>query len=94
MKKKKLISQVNLINIKINKMELELEKTFLVKKLPLDLFDAKSKEIIDIYFPKDSLHPKLRLRKNGDNFELTKKELVKDDASEQIEHTIALNEAD
>ena len=43
----------------------ELEKTYLAKELP-NLEGAKSKEMLDIYFPKDAEHPKLRIRKNGD----------------------------
>jgi hypothetical protein len=45
---------------------IELEKTYLAKELPEGLLNAKSKEIIDIYFPATLEHPKLRLRKNGD----------------------------
>jgi hypothetical protein len=57
---------------------IELEKTYLLKFLPEGLRDFKSKEIIDVYLPKNSAHPKLRLRKNGDKFELTKKEPIQD----------------
>ncbi|MCK4524913.1 MAG: hypothetical protein KAU07_00550 [Candidatus Andersenbacteria bacterium] len=72
---------------------IELEKTYLVKKLPENLKDCKFKEIIDVYIPKDSDHPKLRLRKNGDKFEITKKEPVNEgDASHQEEQTIKLTE--
>ncbi|MFT4326523.1 MAG: hypothetical protein ACMXYK_03415 [Candidatus Woesearchaeota archaeon] len=72
---------------------IEREKTFLVKSLPKDLHTAPSKEIIDVYFPKTKVHPTLRLRKNGDRFELTKKEPVtKGDASVQKEQTIILTE--
>ncbi|PIN75006.1 hypothetical protein COV18_04575 [Candidatus Woesearchaeota archaeon CG10_big_fil_rev_8_21_14_0_10_37_12] len=69
---------------------IELEKTFLAKILP-DLTGCKSKEIIDVYYPKESNHPVLRLRKNGDKYEMTKKYPVKEgDASAQHEHTIPL----
>ena len=72
---------------------IELEKTYLAKKLPDNLKSCKCKEIIDVYIHKSSEHPKLRLRKNGDKFELTKKEHVKDgDASHQNEQTIILTE--
>ena len=74
---------------------IELERTYLAKKLPKKLRSCKSKEIIDVYIPKSSKHPKLRLRKNGDKYELTKKEPVNDgDASHQKEQTIALTEAE
>ena len=72
---------------------IELEKTFLVKKLPKDLKNCRFREIIDIYIPKTSEHPVLRLRKFGDRFELTKKEPVEEgDASRQEEQTIILSE--
>jgi adenylate cyclase len=70
---------------------IELEKTYLAKSVPANLKDCKYKEIIDIYIPKTSPHPKLRLRKNGDSFEMTKKEPIVDgDASEMLEQTIIL----
>lgn len=70
--------------------EIELERTFLLRKLPEGLRDSEFKEIIDIYYPKHYDHPVIRLRKNGDKFELTKKEPMNDDASEQVEHTLFL----
>lgn len=72
---------------------IELEKTYLLKSIPKNLKNAKFKEIIDIYFPKNSIHPKLRLRKNGKRFEITKKEpLDKEDSSIQKEQTILLSQ--
>jgi adenylate cyclase len=74
---------------------IELEKTYLANELPDGLKDCKFKEIIDIYIPKSSEHPKLRLRKNGAKYELTKKEPVNDgDASEQREQTIILTQTE
>lgn len=69
---------------------IELEKTYLVKYLPEELEKCESKEILDIYLPTSSRHPNLRIRKNGDKYEVTKKSPVKDDASEQIEETTTL----
>jgi len=70
---------------------IELEKTYLAKTIPENLQDCKFKEIIDVYIPKGSEHPKLRLRKNGEKFEITKKEpVVEGDASHQEEQTIKL----
>ncbi|MEA3515364.1 MAG: hypothetical protein U9R34_07835 [Nanoarchaeota archaeon] len=70
---------------------IELEKTYLAKFIPDGLANCKSREIIDIYIPKSSLHSKLRIRKNGSKYEITKKELInEDDASHQKEHTIPL----
>ena len=74
---------------------IELEKTYLVKEIPENLKNCEFKEIIDVYIPKSSEHPKLRLRKNGDKFELTKKEPVNEgDASHQEEQTIKLTETE
>lgn len=70
---------------------IELEKTYLAKKLPTDFKTYPFVEIIDIYFPQNSSHPKLRLRKIDNNYQITKKEpLKKNDASSQIEQTIKL----
>lgn len=69
----------------------EIELTFLPNFLPKEIFKSSSKEILDIYFPTNSKHPVLRLRKSGEKFEMTKKEPVKDsDASVQTENTIPL----
>jgi len=74
-------------------LTLELEKTYLAKRLPAGLENFPHKEILDIYFPASAAHPVLRLRKKGNSFEMTKKEPAKDgDASEQNEHTIKLSE--
>ncbi|MDZ7611892.1 MAG: hypothetical protein U5L10_03955 [Candidatus Moranbacteria bacterium] len=71
---------------------LELEKTYLAKYLPKGLKDCSFKEVIDVYIPKTDPHPVLRLRKNGSNFEMTKKQPVKGgDASAQTEETIILS---
>jgi CYTH domain-containing protein len=70
---------------------IELEKTYLARYLPGGLEKCRSKEIIDIYIPGSSRHPKIRIRKCGNKLELTKKEPVSsNDASNQIEHTINL----
>lgn len=71
---------------------IELEKTFLARELPKGLKNCKSKEVVDVYFPKEAKHPTIRVRKNGDKYEMTKKErLDPDDASMQKEHTIPLS---
>ena len=69
----------------------ELELTYLVKNIPKGLSESPSKKIVDQYIPLESEHPTLRLRKNGEKMELTKKEPIKDgDASHQLEETIPL----
>lgn len=74
-------------------MEIELERTFLLKYKPKGLAKSPHCKITDIYFPKEEFHPVLRLR-NRDNkkFEMTKKFPVNGkDSSEQEEHTIILS---
>ena len=72
-------------------MEIELERTFLIKDIPAGLEKCRSIEIVDIYIPKSAEHPILRIRKRGDVFEITKKYPVSGrDSSEQEEHTISL----
>jgi len=81
------------LNCKIFKLNImiELEKTYLAKNMPENLQNCKFKEIIDLYIPKHSEHPKLRIRKNGNKYEATKKEPINNkDASCQEEQTIIL----
>ena len=71
--------------------ELELELTFLVKRMPDEIKSVEPVRIVDIYIPDTSEHSHLRLRQKGEKFEITKKmPAVKGDASEQIEQTIPL----
>ncbi len=71
----------------------ELERTFLAKYLPEDLGNFPKKEMADVFIPKDSHHPILRIRKKGDKFEMTKKyPKTKGDNSVMIEETIILDE--
>ena len=71
---------------------IELELTYLAKALPASLKDCPSKKIIDLYVDNGTDHSDLRIRKNGDIFELTRKTPVEDgDASKQTETTINLN---
>ncbi len=73
-------------------MEIELERTFLLKKIPKGLKECDYIEIIDLYIPQSVPHPILRLRKIGDVFEMTKKApKKKGDSSEQYEETILLS---
>ena len=71
---------------------LEFEKTFLLKSIPFDLQNYPHKELVDHYIPVESEHPKLRLRKLGNLFKITKKTLVQEwDCCVQKEQTIDLN---
>lgn len=73
-------------------MEVELERTFLIKELPKNLKECKFIEVFDIYIPQSVPHPILRIRKKGNVFEMTKKAPVENDSSEQSEQTISLSE--
>jgi len=74
-------------------MEIELERTFLLKYKPKGLGKCPCCKITDIYFPEDEFHPVLRLRnRDGKKFEMTKKfPILGKDSSEQEEHTIILS---
>lgn len=72
-------------------VELELEKTYLLKRLPTELASCKSEIISDAYIPAASTHPNIRLRQRGDRYELTKKEPNDGvDSTRMTEHTIRL----
>lgn len=72
-------------------MEIELERTFLLKEFPVDLKTLEFKEVFDIYIPQAVEHPILRIRKKGDKFEITKKHPIEGgDSSRQSEETIPL----
>ncbi len=71
----------------------EIELTYLAKELPQGVLVSPSKELLDIYIPKDVEHPNLRVRKSGEKYEITKKEPIeKGDVSRQMEITIPLHE--
>jgi len=71
---------------------IELERTFLAKELP-KLTDCKFKDMLDIYIPKAINHAPIRIRKNGDKYEMTKKQpLNEGDSSRLVEQTINLSE--
>lgn len=70
---------------------IELEKTYLAKFIPVKLEKCKHKEIIDIYMPQDHGHSSLRIRKKGDEYELTKKNQIDaNDSSKLKEQTVQL----
>jgi adenylate cyclase len=69
---------------------IELEKRFLVKSLPPEVFSAPSKEVIDQYIPKDAAHAYLRVRRNGDCMVITKKKMSDESKNHFLEDTIVL----
>jgi CYTH domain-containing protein len=63
----------------------------LMSFVPESIKDCKFKEMIDIYIPKMISHAPIRIRKNGDKYEITKKQPLKEgDSSQLIEQTINL----
>lgn len=72
-------------------MFLELEKTYLAKYLPDGFSEWENKEIIDLYIPKHLEHSQLRIRKNGNKLEITKKIPLNGDVSSLQEFTIPLS---
>lgn len=73
---------------------IELEKTYLIKKIPTTLAGCDYFEMVDIYIPISEEHPVLRIRKKGDRYEITKKQTIAGDYSKQTEETIPLTEAE
>lgn len=72
--------------------QVEHELTFLATDLPPELTASTPERIVDVYVPSDpAQHPRLRLRRRGERFELTKKLPVRaGDASAHRELTIPL----
>ena len=74
--------------------EVELELTYLAAKIPIELTGSKPERLIDIYVPDSGVdHARLRLRKKGNVFQITKKQPINEgDASAHNEMTIPLDE--
>ena len=72
--------------------EVELELTYLAKTLPEGLADCPNKLVVDVYYPVTAGHPVLRLRQNGDAYQITKKTIIEGtDSSRMREETIHLS---
>lgn len=73
--------------------QLELEFTFLAKQIPTEIYRSSPIKIVDNYIPESGVaHPNIRIRQNGDKFEITKKIPVdQKDSSRQHEYTIPLS---
>lgn len=70
---------------------IELERTFLAQSIPADLSSCPAKVIRDLYVDNGTPHADLRLRQNGDDYEMTRKRPVSGtDSSKQLETTIEL----
>jgi len=73
---------------------IELERTFLAKRLP-NLVSCKKTEILDIYLPSHFDRPKIRIRKNDNKFEITKKYLASEDEfTKFVENTFDISEGE
>jgi adenylate cyclase len=73
---------------------IELERTYLAKRLP-NLVSCVKTEILDIYLPKTFDKPKIRIRKNGDRYEISKKSQVQEgDFSKFVDELIAITEGE
>jgi CYTH domain-containing protein len=75
---------------------IELEKTYLPKRMPEEIADATPERMIDVYIMNDvGEHPNLRVRQRGDRFVITKKYPMQDgDASRQIENSIPIDKTE
>lgn len=73
--------------------EIELERTFLAKCIPRNIYGCPFIVIEDKYIPAKEKHPILRIRRKGNKFVITKKyRKVPEDPSTMVEETIILNE--
>jgi adenylate cyclase len=69
----------------------EYEVGYLAQSIPEGLAACKHAIIEDIYFPGTVAHPKLRIRRKGDDYELTKKTAIDpNDLGQQREENILL----
>jgi adenylate cyclase len=71
-------------------VDVEIERKYLLKYIPEGLEDCEHKEILDIYIPKEHPHSAIRLRKNGNSYEITKKTVKSEDRTIRHEETIIL----
>ena len=75
--------------------EVELELTYLARRLPEALGKCPSKLIVDVYYPAGTPHASLRIRRKDDHYEITKKVAADGaDFSNQLEHTIQLTKGE
>ncbi len=72
---------------------IELERTYLLRRLPDELNSATPKHMVDVYIPDHGVdHPHIRIRAKDDTYVITKKYPVHEgDTTQQVENTIPLN---
>ena len=75
-----------------NNLEIELELTYLAREIPAEIRNVLPKRLVDMYVPENADRPYIRLRQNGDEYEITKKKPIdENDFSRQTEQTIPLD---
>lgn len=74
--------------------EQELERVFLPRALPQDLFESRHRTIDDLYIPATEAHPIVRIRAVEGKYEITKKVTSPTDDSVRTEETIPLSESE
>ena len=75
-----------------NNTTVELELTYLARELPEEIFSTKPTKMTDVYVPESSEHPRLRIRRKGEGYEITKKVPVSEgDSSKHLESTIPID---
>lgn len=67
---------------------LELERTYLLKEVPEGIANLPYKDLIDIYIPAESDHPKVRVRKQGDKMVIMKKTLTDPNDLSSLEESV------
>lgn len=71
----------------------EIERIFLAKHFPAGMSSYKFIDIVDLYVPFSVPEPKIRIRKYGTTYTLTKKMPINEyDKSVQLEQTISLTQ--
>ena len=71
---------------------IEREKTYLLKKIPTNLYTYPFKKVEDIYIPWKDMPAQIRFRKTNDTYNFTKKcPIVADNRSSQEEQTILID---
>lgn len=74
---------------------IELERTFLAKAVPGDLYAQPHTRVVDLYVDNGTGHCDLRIRQIGDVFEITRKRPTHGtDSSKQEEQTIVLEKTE
>ncbi|OYU47326.1 MAG: hypothetical protein CFE31_17580 [Rhizobiales bacterium PAR1] len=75
-----------------NGADVEIERRFLAREVPSEFTNIEGRIVSDRYIPANADHCYLRIRRDGNNFQITKKILKQDgDLSQMREYTIPLS---